>query len=67
MTKKDYVHALICFREAEMIVDIYLEHSEEELNDEVVLFLLVNLGICFYHYAFFDDAFSCFESCETRL
>lgn len=50
-----------------MVVDIYLENAEDEFPEDVVLLLLANLGICFLHFNFLDDAFSCFDSCEGRM
>lgn len=67
MVKGEYFKALKELRELEMIVDVFLENCEADLNEETVIFLLINLGICFFRYGFYDDAFSCFESCEKRL
>ena len=67
MASGNHFQALREFRWVEMVVDVYLEHAEGELPEDIVLLLLCNLGVCFYRYGFYDDAFSCFDSCEGRL
>jgi hypothetical protein len=60
MLKGDYFKALAELRELEMVVDAYLSNSDGNISEEIVIFLLVNLGICFNRYHLYDDAFSCF-------
>lgn len=58
--------AIYNFRKAEIIIDSY-NRLQGHVSQELILFIVINMGTCFYKVNLYDEAFSCFESADVRI
>lgn len=59
--------AVFQLRNAEILIDTFMQVSDGNVEEELILAVLLNLGICFYKTGLFDDAYSCFENSHLRI
>ena len=66
LLKENYKDSLLNLRKADIILNAYVS-NDGRVSQNILIFVKMNLGICFYKIGLLEEAYTCLETCIRSL